>query len=96
MNFIIVSAIVFVIGVFGILIRRNLIVMLMSVELMLSAANILFVGFTKMNGSLDGQAAVLFIYIIAACEAAVGLAIIVALYNMRKTVDISKWCELKR
>lgn len=92
---IILSVIIFCIGLFGVLIRRNLIVILMSIELMLSAINILFVIFSKMYNALDGHVIVLFIFIIASAEAAVGLAIIVSLFRMRGTIDVSDWKELK-
>lgn len=96
MNYIILSVVVFCIGIFGVLTRRNLIVILMSIELMLSAANIAFVSFSRMVGNLDGHAVVLLIFIIAACEAAVGLAIIVSAWRLLGTVDIGRWRELKK
>lgn len=96
MNYIILSTIIFCIGIAGILVRRNLLVILMSIELMLSAANILFVSFSRTNGHLDGQAVVLLLFVLAACEAAVGLAIIVSLYRQRGSVNIGDWKELNR
>lgn len=95
MNYIILSVIIFCVGVFGVLIRRNLIIILMSIELMLSAVNIAFVSFSKTHGGLDGQAVVLLVFVIAACEAAVGMAIIVSLFRLRGTIDIGRWKELK-
>lgn len=95
MEYLILSAIVFCIGVLGVLVRRNLIVILMSIELMLSAVNIAFVYFSKVHGALDGQVAVLLIFVLAACEAAVGLAIIVSLFKFKGTIDINKWRELR-
>ncbi|PIR17059.1 MAG: NADH-quinone oxidoreductase subunit NuoK [Deltaproteobacteria bacterium CG11_big_fil_rev_8_21_14_0_20_49_13] len=95
MNYLILSLIIFCVGLFGVLIRRNLLVLLMSIELMLSAVNIAFVAFSKMSGSLDGEAIVILNFVLAACEAAVGLAIIVSLYRSKGTIDIGKWGELK-
>lgn len=95
MNYVVLGVAVFCIGAFGMLVRRNLIVVLMSLELMLSAINILFAAFSKMHGGLDGQVFILFNFVVAACEAAVGLAIIVALFRLRGTVNIGKWRELK-
>lgn len=96
MNYIILSIVLFCIGVLGVLARRNLIVILISIELMLSAANIAFVAFGRMNNGLDGDVVVLLNFVIAACEAAVGLAIIVAAYRLKGTVDIGAWKELKQ
>ncbi len=96
MNYLILAIVIFCIGVLGLLVRRNLIVMLMSVELMLSATNITFVYFSKVWGVLDGQVAVLLNFVMAACEAAVGLAIIVQLFKLKGTVDIGNWRELKK
>jgi NADH-quinone oxidoreductase subunit K len=96
MNYIVLSIALFCIGVLGVLVRRSLIVILISIELMLSAANIAFVAFARTNAGLDGDVVVLFNFVIAACEAAVGLAIIVAAYRLRGSADISVWRELKR
>ena len=95
MEYIILSIIVFCVGLFGVLVRRNLIVILMSIELMLSSINILFIAFSNMHMALDGHVIVLLNFVIAACEAAVGLGIIVMLFRTRGTVDISVWKELK-
>jgi len=96
MNYLILSVIIFCIGVAGILIRRNLIVILMSVELMISASNIALVSFSKTHGSLDSQAVVLLIFVMAACEAAVGLAIIIQAWRLRGSIDLSLFNDLKR
>ena len=85
--FLIVSAIVFTIGVAGVLVRRNLIVMLMSVELMLNAVNLAFVAFSRALGSADGEVIVFFVMTVAAAEAAVGLAIMIAVFRNRETVN---------
>lgn len=95
MDHIILSVVLFCVGVFGILIRRNLIAILVSIEVMLAASNLAFVAFSRMNGSLDGQAVVLINFVVAACEAAVGLAIIVSLFRLRGNIDIEKWRELR-
>ena len=83
------SATLFAIGVMGVIIRRNPLVMFMSIELMLNAANLAFVAFGHRLGSNDGQAIVFFVMAVAAAEVAVGLAIIVALYRAKQSVDIS-------
>jgi len=84
----IVSAILFTIGVVGVLLRRNAIVIFMCVELMLNAVNLTFVAFSQRLG-LDGQVFVFFVMTVAAAEAAVGLAIIIALYRHRDTVNLA-------
>ena len=71
----------------GVLVRRNLIVMLMSIELMLNAVNLAFVAFARARGSVDGQAIVFFVMTVAAAEAAVGLAIMIAVFRNRETVN---------
>lgn len=79
--YLIVSALLFCLGVLGVLTRRNLIVIFMSIELMLNAANLSFVAFSRYLGGMDGQVFVFFIMVVAAAEVTVGLAIIVALYR---------------
>ena len=81
------SAILFAIGVAGVLIRRNLIVMFMSVELMLNAVNLAFVALSRQVGSMDGQVIVFFTMTVAAAEAAVGLGILIAVFRNRQTVN---------
>jgi NADH-quinone oxidoreductase subunit K len=83
-----VSAIVFTIGIVGVLVRRNAIVIFMSVELMLNAANLAFVSFARAMSSLDGQVVVFFVMAVAAAEVAVGLAIIVNLFRLRGSVFV--------
>ena len=83
----VISAILFTIGVVGVLLRRNAIVIFMCVELMLNAVNLTFVAFSQRLG-LDGQVFVFFVMTVAAAEAAVGLAIIIALYRHRDTVNL--------
>ncbi|MGQ9463325.1 MAG: NADH-quinone oxidoreductase subunit NuoK [Candidatus Fervidibacter sp.] len=89
------SAILFSLGALGVLIKRNIIVMFMSIELMLNAANIAFVAFSRAHNNLDGQIIVFFTMTLAAAEVAIGLAIIVALFRLRRTVDIDKARLLK-
>jgi NADH-quinone oxidoreductase subunit K len=87
-HYLFLSALLFVVGMLGVLLRRNAIVILMSIELMLNAVNVSFVAFSKYGGSLDGQIAVFFVMTIAAAEAGVGLAIITATYKNFKEVNI--------
>ncbi len=89
------SAILFTLGVAGFLIRRNVITIFMCIELMLNAANLAFVGFSRYLGNLDGQLFVFFVIIVAAAEAAVGLAIIVALYRNRESLSIDDLDSMK-
>ena len=89
------SAVVFTIGVVGVLVRRNAIVIFMSVELMLNAANLAFVAFSRSLNSLDGQVFVFFVMTVAAAEVAVGLAIIVNLFRIRESVFVDEVNLLK-
>jgi len=90
-----VSAVVFVIGVVGVLVRRNALVIFMSIELMLNAANLAFVAFARELRSLDGQVFVFFVMTVAAAEVAVGLAIIVNLFRLRESVFVDEINLLK-
>ena len=90
-----VSAVVFTIGLIGVLVRRNAIVIFMSVELMLNAANLAFVAFARQLHSLDGQVFVFFVMTVAAAEVAIGLAIIVNLFRLRETVFVDEINLLK-
>ena len=94
-HFIILSAILFSIGAIGVLVRRNPLIMFMSIELMLNAVNLAFVAFSRYLNSLDGQVFVFLILTVAAAEVAVGLAIIVALFRQRENVDVDEVNELK-
>jgi NADH-quinone oxidoreductase subunit K len=85
--FMALSAVIFAIGVAGMLVRRNVIVMFMSIELMLNAVNLAFVALGRRVGSMDGQVIVFFVMTVAAAEAAVGLAIIISLYRGRETLN---------
>lgn len=82
------SAVLFVIGVVGVLVRRNPLVIFMSIELMLNAANLAFVAFGRQLGSPDGQVIVFFVMTVAAAEVAVGLAIIVAIFRTRERINV--------
>ena len=90
-----VSALLFVIGVAGVLVRRNAIVIFMSIELMLNAANLAFVAFARQLQSVDGQVIVFFVMTVAAAEAAVGLAIVIALFRHRESLNPDAFTSLK-
>jgi NADH-quinone oxidoreductase subunit K len=85
--YLILSAVIFAIGVLGVLIRRNLIVLLMSIELMLNGVNLTFIAFARFLGSIDGQVMVFFVMAVAAAEAVIGLAIIIAVFRHRQSLD---------
>ena len=87
-SYLIVSAILFAIGTIGVLTRKNVIVIFMCIELMLNAVNLTFVAFSRHLGNLDGQVFVFFIMTVAAAEAAVGLALIIAFFNNKATIDV--------
>jgi NADH-quinone oxidoreductase subunit K len=89
------SAVVFVLGVVGVLVRRNALVIFMSIELMLNAANLAFVAFARSMSSVDGQIFVFFVMTVAAAEVAVGLAIIVNLFRLRESVFVDEVNLLK-
>ena len=89
------SAVLFALGVLGVLVRRNAIVMFMSVELMLNAANLAMISFARQRGTLNGQVFVFFIIGVAAAEVAVGLAIIVNVFRLRETVFVDEINLLK-
>lgn len=83
-----VSALLFAIGVAGVLIRKNALIVFMSIELMLNAVNLSFVAFSRHVGSIDGQVFAVFVMAVAAAEAAVGLALVILLFRNRVTVDL--------
>jgi len=89
------SAALFSIGVIGVLIRRNAIMIFMCIELMLNAANILFIAFAQVYGQIGGQVFVFFTITVAAAEVAIGLALIVAIYRSRHTLDVDDLNQLK-
>lgn len=93
--YIILSSILFVIGVMGVLLRRNAIIIFMSIELMLNAVNLLLAAFSAFRGDAAGQIFVFFIMAVAAAEVAVGLAIIVMIYRNTRSIDINILSRLK-
>ena len=95
-NYLYLSAILFTIGAVGVVVRRNAIVVFMCVELMLNAANLTLVTFSRINGALDGQVIAFFTMVVAACEVVVGLAIIVTIYRSRRSASIDDASLLKR
>ena len=95
-NYLYLSALLFTIGAVGVVVRRNAIVVFMCVELMLNAANLTLVAFSRVNGTLDGQVVAFFTMVVAACEVVVGLAIIVAIYRSRRSASVDDASLLKR
>jgi len=87
-SYLLVSAILFSLGALGVLIRRNAIVIFMCVELMLNAVNLAFIAFSRYLGNIDGQIFVFFVMTVAAAEAAVGLALMIAFYKNRESIDV--------
>ncbi len=94
-HYLVVSILLFCLGLLGVLLRRNLLVIYMGLELMLNAANLALVAFSRFNNNLDGQVFVFFIITVAAAEVAVGLALIVALYRRRQTAHVEDLTTLK-
>lgn len=94
-HYLILSAILFILGMAGVLFRRNVIVMLMSIELMLNAVNITFIAFSRYSGNVDGQVMVFFVMTVAAAEAAVGLALAVTVFRKFREVNIRFFEHLK-
>ncbi len=88
-HYLVLSALLFAVGISGVMLRRNLIVILMSLELMLNAVNLSFVAFSRYLGSIEGQIFVLFVMVVAAAEVAVGLAIAVSVFRQRGTININ-------
>jgi NADH-quinone oxidoreductase subunit K len=94
-QYIYLSCVLFAIGAFGVLFRRNAIVLLMCIELMLNAVNLLFVAFSSYMGDSNGQMFVFFVMVVAAAEAAVGLGILVMMYRNTRSTDVSLMDKLK-
>ena len=94
-HYLVVSALLFGIGLLGVVSRRNLLVIYMSLEIMLNAANLALVAFSRFNQSLEGQVIVFFIITVAAAEVAVGLALIVALYHRRQTAHVEDLASMR-
>ncbi len=93
--FVVLSAVLFVMGVLGVLVRRNAIMIFMSVELMLNAANLALVAFSRQWGDVGGQLFVFFVMTVAAAEVAVGLALIVAIFKAKKSIDIDELISMQ-
>jgi NADH-quinone oxidoreductase subunit K len=94
-HYLTVSALLFALGLFGVIVRRNVLVIYMCLELMLNAANLAFVSMSRFNNNLNGQVMVFFIITVAAAEVAVGLALIVALYRKHQTAHVEDLASLK-
>jgi len=94
-HYLVVSALLFVIGLFGLLVRKNILMMFLSIELILNAANLSFVAFSSFQGNLAGQVVVFFTMIVAAAEVTVGLAIVVLVYRKNQSTDIDSLDKLK-
>lgn len=94
-HYLVVSTILFCLGLLGVIVRRNLLIIYMGLELMLNAANLALVAFSRFNDNLDGQVFVFFIITVAAAEVAVGLALIVALYRKRQTAHVEDLTLMK-
>jgi NADH-quinone oxidoreductase subunit K len=94
-NYLVVGAILFALGMIGFMARRNVIVMFLSAEMMLQGVAINLVAFARFRGNLQGQVFTLFIVTVAACEAAIALALILMLYKTRRTLDVSVWQDLR-
>lgn len=94
-HFLVLSAILFAIGAAGVIVRRNVIVIFMSIELMLNAANLAFVSFANHSGGMEGQAIVFFVMTLAAAEVAIGLAIILSLFRNKQTVNADEIALLR-
>ena len=92
--YLVVSALVFCIGAAGVLVRRNPLVILLCLELMLNAANIALIGFARMWGNSQGQIFAIIVMVVAACEVCIGLGLVVALYRRRLPIDVDKLREL--
>jgi NADH-quinone oxidoreductase subunit K len=94
-NYLIVGAILFVLGMIGFLTRRNLIIMFLSAEMMLQGVALNLLAFSRFRGNMGGQVLTLFIITVAACEAALALAMILMLYRRRKSLEVSLWQDLR-
>jgi NADH-quinone oxidoreductase subunit K len=94
-HFLVLAAVLFAIGVAGVLLRRNALIVMMSIELMLNAANLTIVTFARMHGDLGGHSLAMIVIAVAAAEVAVGLAIVVAVFRGRRHVDLDRLTTLK-
>jgi NADH-quinone oxidoreductase subunit K len=94
-HYLIVSAVLFALGTAGVFLRRNVITVLLSIEIMLNAVNLTFIAFGRSLGSVDGQIIMFFVVTVAAAEAAVGLALVIALFRHRETLNPDLFTSLK-
>ncbi len=94
-HYLVVSALLFSLGLMGVILRRNLLVIYMALELMLNAANLALVAFSRFTNTIDGQVMVFFVITVAAAEVAVGLALIVALFRRKQTTEVQDLTSLK-
>jgi NADH:ubiquinone oxidoreductase subunit K len=94
-NFLLLAAVIFCIGVYGVIARRNAVLVLMSIELILNAVNLNLVAFALMNGTTDGQVFALFVIAIAAAEVGVGLAMVLMIYRNRQSIALDGLSEMK-
>ena len=94
-HFLILSAVLFSIGIYGVLAKRNVVIILMSIEIMLTAVSISMAAFSRYSHVITGQVFVIFIMVVAAAEVAVGLALIITIYRRKKTVDAEKFDLMK-
>lgn len=93
--YLVLSAVLFVLGIFGVLLRRNALVIFMSLELMFNAANLVFVTFARMYGAIEGQIVVFFVMTVAAAEVAIGLALMVGIFRTKHSIDMDQLNILK-
>ena len=94
-NYLVLALIMFSIGIIGVLVRRNALVVFMSLELMFNAANLVFIAFARQFGALDGQITVFFVMTVAAAEVAIGLALMVVIFRTKHSIDIDQLNHLK-
>ena len=94
-HYVVLSALIFAVGLFGVVTRKNTVIILMSLELMLNGANLAFVAFGRHHGNLQGQVFTFFVIAVAAAEAAVALAILIALFRLKGGIDLDDAAELK-
>jgi NADH-quinone oxidoreductase subunit K len=94
-DYLTVSVLLFCVGLLGVIVRRNILVIYMSLEIMLNAANLALVAFSRFNNNLDGQVIVVFVITVAAAEVALGLALIVALYRRRQTTHVEDLASMR-
>ena len=94
-HYLVLAAVLFGIGLVGVLVKRNMLVVFMCIELMLNAANLTFLAFSRQTGNLGGHAVAFFVMAVAAAEAAVGLAIVIAVFRTRGTLNVDEVASLK-